>query len=100
MTIDAATLAAILVMALAAALCRFLGYGFMRFIPVTPRLEAGLRAIPLAIMIGIIVPPVLRGGVPELAGLAATVLVVHLKLNDLVAILVGMGVVAALRAAL
>jgi uncharacterized membrane protein len=98
MTLDITTLAAILVMALAAALCRFLGYGFMRFIPVTPRLEAGLQAVPLAIMIGIIVPPVLRGGVPEFAGVVATIVAAYLKLTDLVAILVGMGVVAALRA--
>ena len=84
-------------MALAAALCRVAGYAFMRFVPVTPRIEAALGAIPLAVMIGIIVPPVLRGGVPELAGLAATLLAVWLRANDLVAIVAGMAVVAAVR---
>jgi uncharacterized membrane protein len=100
MTFDTGTLVVILVMALAAAACRFLGYGFMRFIPVTPRLEAGLNAVPLAVMIGIILPPLLRGGIPELVGFAVTVLAVRLRLNDFIAILSGMGVVAALRAAL
>jgi uncharacterized membrane protein len=100
MSLDPHTLAVIAVMAVAAALCRLVGYGFMRFIPLTPRLETGLKAIPLAIMIGIIGPPVLRGGVPEMAGLAATVAAVRLGLNDFVALFVGMGAVAALRAVL
>ena len=85
------------VMALAAALCRLAGYWFMRFVPTSPRMEAGLRAIPLAVMIGIIGPPILRGGWPELGGLAATIATVRLGGNDLLAILAGMGAVAALR---
>jgi uncharacterized membrane protein len=97
-TITSATLAIIAVMAIAAALCRLAGYGFMRFVPLTPRVEAGLRAIPLAVMIGIIGPPVLRGGVPEAIGLTATIVAARLGLNDLVALLAGMGSVAALRA--
>ena len=97
MTAHADTLTIIAVMTIAAALCRLAGYWCMRFIPVTPRLEAGLRAIPLAVMIGIIGPPVLRGGIPELAGLVATVITVRLWSNDFVAILAGMGVVAAVR---
>jgi uncharacterized membrane protein len=100
MTFDPTTLAIILVMTVAAALCRMAGYGFMRFVPLTPRIEAGLKAIPLAVMIGIMGPPVLRGGVPEVVGLAATVVAVRLSLNDLIALLAGMGAVAALRAAM
>ena len=68
MSIDPTTFAIILAMTGAAALCRLSGYWFMRFFPITPRLEAGLKAIPLAVMIGIIGPPVLRGGVPEIVG--------------------------------
>jgi uncharacterized membrane protein len=69
----------------------------MRLVPVTPRVEAGLKAIPLAVMIGIMVPPVLRGGVPEAAALAATIASVRLGANDLVAVLIGMATVAGLR---
>ncbi len=98
MTLDPWALLVIVVMAAAAALCRLLGFSFMRFIPVTPRVEAGLNAIPLAVMIGIIVPPVIRGGFPELAGLLVTILTVRLRGNDLVAILAGMGTVGLLRA--
>jgi uncharacterized membrane protein len=92
------TLTIILVMTIAAAFCRLSGYGLMRFVPLTPRVEAGLRAIPLAVMIGIIGPPVLRGGLPEVLGLTATILAARLGLNDLVALLTGMGTVALLRA--
>ena len=97
MSLDPWVCSIIAVMALAAALCRLLGYGFMRFIPVTPRIEASLNAIPLAVMIGIIIPPVLRGGVPEVVGLFVTIAAVRLRGNDLVAILAGMASVAALR---
>jgi uncharacterized membrane protein len=97
MTLDDRTLAIILTMAAAALLCRFAGFWFMRLVPVTPRVEAGLKAIPLAVMIGIIVPPVLRGGVPEAAALAATIASVRLGANDLVAVLIGMATVAGLR---
>ena len=87
----------ITVMAVAAALCRLTGYWFMRLVPVTPRFEAGLRAIPLAVMIGIIGPPMIHGGWPEWAGLLATIAAVRLTGSDLLAILSGMGTVAGLR---
>ncbi len=98
MTLDGATLGVIVVMALAAAACRLTGFWFMHFIPMTPRVRAGLDAIPLAVMLGIIVPPALRGGVPEVVGVLAAMAAVYLRGNDLVSILAGMGSVAALRA--
>ncbi len=97
MMLDPYTIEVILVMTAAAAICRLAGFQFMRFIPITPRLEAALKAIPLAVMIGIIGPPVLRGGLPEIVGLAATVVAVRLRGNDLIALVAGMGVVAVLR---
>ncbi len=100
MNFNSTTLTIILVMTVAAALCRLAGYGFMRFVPLTPRVEAGLKAVPLAVMIGIMGPPMVRGGVPELVGLVATVAAVRFGFNDLLALLAGMGAVAALRALL
>ena len=97
MTLSHDILIVILVMGIAAALCRLCGFWFMRLIPITPRVEAGLKAIPLAVMIAIIVPPVVRGGVPETIALFATLAVVRLGANDLIAVLVGMGSVAAAR---
>jgi uncharacterized membrane protein len=84
-------------MALAAALCRFSGFWLMRFVPLTPRVQAGLAAIPMAVMAGIMAPAVVHGGVPESAAMLATVAAVKLGGNDLVAILVGLGTVALMR---
>ncbi|MDX2203913.1 MAG: AzlD domain-containing protein [Hyphomicrobiaceae bacterium] len=87
----------IAVMALAAAFCRFSGFWLMRFVPITPRVQAGLSAIPVAVMAGIMVPAVVRGGIPETAGLVATVATAKLAGNDLLAILAGLACVALLR---
>ncbi len=97
MNLDRNTMIAILMMAAAAAVCRLSGFWFMRLIPITPRVEAGLKAIPLAVMIGIILPPVVRGGLPEAAGLLATILAMRLSGNDVVAIIAGMASVAGMR---
>jgi uncharacterized membrane protein len=91
------TLTAIAVMTIAAALCRLSGFWFMSFIPITPRVEAALGAIPLAVMIGIMVPAVMKGGVPEAVGLMTVFAAVRLKANDLVATLAGLVVVALTR---
>lgn len=97
MSLDPHTLAVIAVMTAAAAFCRYSGFAFMRLIPMTPRIRAGLDAIPLAVMLGIILPPAVRGGMPELVGLAATVVAAHLRGNDVLAIVAGMGSVALMR---
>ena len=98
MTLSPTTLQIILVMAAAVLICRLAGFWLMRFVPVTPRVEAGLNAIPLAVMIGIMLPPVLHGGLPEAIALAATLAIARLGANDLVAVLVGMASVAMARA--
>ncbi len=97
MTLAPDVLLVIAVMTAAAALCRIGGYTLMGFIPITPRLESGLKAIPLAVMIGIMVPPILRGGIPEAAGTAVTIAAVRFGANDLVAIVLGLTTVAGLR---
>ena len=43
----------LLVAAAAALACRFAGYLAMRYLPPSPRLDAALRATPLAVMAGI-----------------------------------------------
>jgi uncharacterized membrane protein len=98
MTLDPKTLALILVMAATAAACRFAGFAFMRFVPMTPRVKAALAAMPLAVMLAIILPPALRGGWPEAAGCVATVTAVLLRGNEVVAVIAGMGAVAIARA--
>jgi hypothetical protein len=49
----------------------------MRFVPITPRVHAALNAIPIAVLMGIMAPALLRGGVPESAAVVATAGVVN-----------------------
>ena len=85
-------------LALASYACRAGGFWLMRFIAVTPRVEAALRAAPLAVMVGVVAPAALRGGVPELTGLAVVGLVMRWRGNDVVAMLAGVAAVALTRA--
>jgi uncharacterized membrane protein len=86
-------------LAAASLACRFGGFWLMRFVTITPRLEAALKATPLAVMAGIVVPAALRGSWPEWLGIAATVCVIRIWNNDLAAALAGVAVVAGLRLA-
>ena len=91
------TLVVLAVMALAAAICRGGGFWLMRFVPLTPRVHAALNAIPIAVLMGIMAPALMRGGVPESAAVVATAGVVKVGGNDLLAILAGLATVALLR---
>ena len=97
MSIDPALLPLLVAMAVASFACRAGGFWFMRFVPQTKRLEAALRATPLAVMVGIVAPAAARGNVAELAALALVAIVVRTTGNDLVAALAGVIAVAALR---
>jgi uncharacterized membrane protein len=73
------------------------GFWFMHFVPVTPRIEAALKATPLAVMIGIVAPVAARGNPAELAALAAIAVIMRWSSSDLVAAMGGVAVVAAAR---
>lgn len=78
--------------------CRATGYWLMGLVRSTPRVEAALKAAPLAVMIGIVAPAALRGGFAETAGLVATAAVMLWRRSDLLAAMAGLVVVASLRA--
>ena len=99
MTLDAAFIPLLLTMAAASFLCRASGFWLMRFVPVTPRVEAALKATPLAVMVGIVAPAAARGNIPEIAGLGAIFIAVRLNGNDVLAAIVGVAVLAGVRAA-
>lgn len=77
--------------------CRAGGFWLMRFIAVTPRVEAALRAAPLAVMVGVVAPAALRGGIAELFGLAVVGLAMWWRRNDVMAMLAGVAAVAITR---
>lgn len=85
------------VMAAAAFLCRMAGFTLMRFVPLTPRVEAALRATPLAVMSGIVALALASGGLAEGLALGVVVTVTWITGRDVTAALVGVAVVAALR---
>jgi len=100
MTVRMELLPLLFAVTIASFACRAGGFWLMRFVSVTPRVQAALRAAPLAVMIGIVVPAALRGGVAEWLGLAVTAVLMRLTRRDLVAALSGIATVAVCRAAL
>lgn len=97
--VDTHFLLAILAMALASYGCRVAGYLLMGYVPITSRVQAALKAIPLGVMIGIVLPSALAGKLPEIVGLAVVGMAMKLFGNDVVAALAGAAAVALCRAA-
>jgi uncharacterized membrane protein len=93
-------LAAIAAMAAAAFLCRAGGYFLMRYVPITPRLEVGLRMIPMALVASILAVSASKGGPPEWVGIAVALATMAATRSELGSIVAGIAVVAALRFAL
>lgn len=90
---------AIFVMGIASHACRFAGFFLMRYVAVTPRVDAWLRSIPLALIGAILGPIAANGGPPEWLGLATAIGTRHLSGNDFVTVVAAVLVVAGLRAA-
>jgi len=100
MTLHADIFWAILMMGLASGLCRFGGYFLMGYVAVTPRIEAWLRSIPMALIGAILGPIAVKGGPAEWLGLATAIAVMRVTGNDLLSAVAAIGIVAGLRAVL
>lgn len=98
MSMRADVLAAILLMGLSSYVCRVGGYFLMRYVAMTPRVEAWLRAIPIALIGAILGPVAANGGPPEWLGLAAAIGVMRATGNEFLSAVVAMAAVAAMRA--
>ena len=97
MHVDTSALIAIVGMALVTYLTRASGLWLMGRITLTPRLEAGLSAVPGAVLISILAPAALAAGPAEICASLATVLLMLRTRNLLIAIIAGVVVVWALR---
>lgn len=97
MDVDAHFMLAILAMAVASYACRIAGFLLMGYLPITSRLQAALKAIPLGVMIGIVMPSVLAGRIPEWVGLAVVFVVMKATGKDVVAALAGAAAVGLCR---
>lgn len=87
----------LLAMAGAAYACRALGFLAMRFVPMTPRFEAALKATPISVMAGITAITAARGGPAEWGATALVIALMKLTGNDLVAAFGGIAAIALLR---
>lgn len=90
-------IAAILVVGVVAYACRAGGFFLMRYVSLTPTVQAGLKAIPLSIVGAILGPVAVNGGPPEWAGLAAAVGLMWSTGSDFIGLCGAIGAVALLR---
>lgn len=84
----------VVALAVASFFCRAGGFMAMRYVRITPRLQAALKAVPLAVMIGIVMPAASAGRIPELAALVAVGFAMRWRGNELLAAVAGLAVVA------
>lgn len=87
----------ILGMALVTYLTRIGGLWLMSRVSLSGRLKAWLEYLPGTILVAIVAPAVLGAGLAEVGAAVATLLVAVRMRNVLVSMLVGVGVVVALR---
>jgi uncharacterized membrane protein len=96
-TISDSFLPLLIIMAAASFACRAVGFFAMRFVPMTHRLDAALKATPLAVMAGITAITAANGRAPELVALATVIICMKFTNNDLVAALAGVAMAGIIR---
>jgi uncharacterized membrane protein len=84
--VDGFTLAVILGMAAVTYATRAGGFALMRWVPLSPRVDAFLRDIPTAAIGAMLVPVLLRAQPFELGAVAVTLLVMLWTRHDLAAV--------------
>ena len=88
----------IFLLGLASCACRFSGYFLMGYVTFTPRVEAWLRAIPIALIGAILGPIAVNGGPPEWLGLATAIGLMRATGNEFAGVIGSIAVVAGVRA--
>jgi uncharacterized membrane protein len=87
----------LIAMTVASFATRAAGFWLMRFVTITPRLEAALKATPLAVMVGIATPAAASGKPAEILGIVVTIGLMRATGNDLVAAIGGVAALALAR---
>jgi uncharacterized membrane protein len=95
---DAEALLVIAAMAVLTYGTRAGGFLVMSMVPLSPRLEAFLRHLSGSVLIAIIVPAAVTSGLAAILAIVAAVLVMRRTRNALLAMAVGIGLAALLRA--
>jgi uncharacterized membrane protein len=92
-------LAAILAMTVATYAMRAGGFWLMGHVPLTRRVRKMLEALPGSVVVATVLPIIVRDGLAAAIAIAAAGAVMIVRRNDLLAVLTGMVVAAAARAA-
>jgi len=100
MSIRPDVLQAILLLGFASLACRLSGFFVMRYVAITPRVDAWLRAIPISLIGAILGPVAINGGPPEWLGLITAIGVMYYLENEFVGAIGACAVVALTRMAL
>lgn len=74
------------------------GYFLMSYVTVTPRVRRMLDALPGSVIAAAVLPVALQGGVVAIAAVMLAMLAMYFSRSDIVAIVVGVGAAALLRA--
>jgi uncharacterized membrane protein len=91
--------AAILAMAIATYAMRAGGFWLMGHVPLTKRVRRMLEALPGSVVVATVLPIIVRDGLAAALAISAAGAVMLVVRNDLLAVITGMAVAAAARAA-
>ena len=91
------TAVAIALMAAVTMMTRLGGYWLMAHVPLTRRMRRMMEALPGSVVVATVMPIAVQGGVPAILAIAAAVLAMVVRRNELMAIAVGVAVAAAAR---
>jgi branched chain amino acid efflux pump len=75
------------------------GYFLMSYVMVTPRVRRMLDALPGSVIAAAVLPVALQGGAVAVVAVLLAMLAMYLSRSDMVAIVIGVGAAALLRAA-
>jgi uncharacterized membrane protein len=96
---DLGVLAAITAMAIATYAMRAGGFWMMQHVPPSARLRKMLEALPGSVIVAAVLPIIVRDGITAILAIGAAMIAMLLTRRDIVAVLTGMAVAAAVRAA-
>ena len=96
---DFGVLGAIAAMAVATYVMRAGGFWMMSHVPPSARLRRMLNALPGSVIVATVLPIVVRDGVTAMLAIGAAVAVMLATRRDILAVVAGMTVAAAARAA-
>jgi uncharacterized membrane protein len=75
------------------------GFWLMARVPLTPRVQRMLAALPGSIIAATVLPIIAKGGPVAMLAIATAALVMVVRRNDFLAVLAAMSMAAAMRAA-